>query len=321
MKTKQRDLKLDFIRTIAIMSVIWIHCMEQSSLASLLYGNTILYLFGRMGVPLFLMITGATMIDREYESLTNFYIKKLLPLYLVSVFWCFIYGIGMTDFMTNLVNSLKIIVLAKHLWYLPLLLQLYAILPFLSYMKKMSNLDLILLLILCICINWLGLFKVITIDYGNMASFGLIYVLYGYLCYDRKIYRKLPLLFWLLLFAVFVFLFVWTDWNPAYQTFFANLGLDIWWYYSPFLMLAGLAFYPLLLSIEVSGRIFTTISQCSFGVFAIHLFCLQKISIYAEVITFNVLRTFVLFALTFGCSLFISFVVGKIPYIKRIVWQ
>jgi len=274
-----------------------------------------------MGVPLFLMLTGATMIGREYALLMNFYKKKLLPLYLVSVFWCFIYGFGSADIIANLINSLKMVVSAKHLWYLPILLQLYAVLPFLSYLKKLSDLDLICLLIMCICLSWLGIFKIMPIALGSMVSYVYIYVIYGYLCYDRKIYKKLPLLVWFILFAVSVFLFVWTDWNPIYQSYFANLGLDIWWYYSPFLMLAGLALYPLLLNIRSSGKIVTIISKCSFGMFAVHLFFIQIISNYTENITISVLKTFVLFILAFGLSWAISFIVGKIPCIKKLVWQ
>ncbi len=83
---RKRDIHLDLIRVVAIISVIWIHCQENGNFSLAPGGvpvDALTYLFGRMGVPLFFMLTGALLIPREIAP-RRFWLTRTLPLYAVA---------------------------------------------------------------------------------------------------------------------------------------------------------------------------------------------------------------------------------------------
>ena len=85
---KQRIASLDFIRLFAILTVILVHCVEQNypmnaeilnsySVASQVIATT-LFCIGRLGVPLFLFLTGYLLLGKPYseQQVIGFYTKK-----------------------------------------------------------------------------------------------------------------------------------------------------------------------------------------------------------------------------------------------------
>ena len=92
---KKRILFIDHIRALAILMVIMCHVIDVNCLFWLGYQEMsgvrqiILYtllIFGRCGVPLFLMITGYLLLDRDYSQgkWKSFYLHKWLHLFLAD---------------------------------------------------------------------------------------------------------------------------------------------------------------------------------------------------------------------------------------------
>ena len=102
-KMKQRRvIFIDYIRALAILMVIMCHVIDVNCLFWLGYQDMsgarqiILYtllIFGRCGVPLFLMITGYLLLDRDYSQgkWKSFYLHKWLHLFLLTEIWFIIY--------------------------------------------------------------------------------------------------------------------------------------------------------------------------------------------------------------------------------------
>lgn len=271
--TKKRDVRLDFMRTVAIVLVVWIHSWEQIG-----YSCAPLYLMGRMGVPLFLALTGATMLGREYKSLSLYYLKRVLPLYLICVFWLFVYRIGQTDIGTNLRYSFNLVSSAKPFWYFSALFVIYLSIPFFSWVKCQSDRNIGILLGLMIIANMLLVFQVVQINFGILTmTFYFIYVLWGYLCYNRKIYERVHPLIWAGAFAASVALDYAVKSSPYCAALYSQREIDIWWYNSPTVMLSGLLLVPLLLTIPVRGSKWTVVSKCSFGMFLTHMLFIERI--------------------------------------------
>lgn len=99
---KKRILFIDHIRALAILMVIMCHVIDVNCLFWLGYQEMsgarqiILYtllIFGRCGVPLFLMITGYLLLDRDYSDgkWKSFYLHKWLHLFLLTEIWFIIY--------------------------------------------------------------------------------------------------------------------------------------------------------------------------------------------------------------------------------------
>lgn len=159
-KMKQRRvIFIDYIRALAILMVIMCHVIDVNCMFWLGYQDMsgarqiILYtllIFGRCGVPLFLMITGYLLLDRDYSQgkWKSFYLHKWLHLFLLTEIWFIIYE-GFSVFVQgnpfvgkNLVLRLLFVKepALSHAWYLPVILGLYLLLPvFALVWKELSN--------------------------------------------------------------------------------------------------------------------------------------------------------------------------------------
>lgn len=157
--SRKRVIFIDYIRALAILMVIMCHVIDVNCLFWLGYQEMsgarqiIIYtllIFGRCGVPLFLMITGYLLLDRDYShgKWKSFYLHKWLHLFLLTEIWFVIYE-GFSVFLQG--NSfvgkdfvLRLLFIKEpvlsHAWYLPVILGLYLLLPVLALVwKKLSD--------------------------------------------------------------------------------------------------------------------------------------------------------------------------------------
>lgn len=140
-KMKQRRvIFIDYIRALAILMVIMCHVIDVNCMFWLGYQDMsgarqiILYtllIFGRCGVPLFLMITGYLLLDRDYSDgkWKSFYLHKWLYLLLVTEIWFAIYEVFAVcvqgkpfvwkDFVLRLLFIEEPVL--SHAWYLPVI--------------------------------------------------------------------------------------------------------------------------------------------------------------------------------------------------------
>lgn len=148
-KLSQRQASLDVVRLAAIASVLVMHVLDNSwSLdKSILVQNSsavivlkfLIYNLGRIGVPLFLFLTGYLMLDRKYNwaDIPHFYKKRVSKLAIVTLIWDIIYVIlrlmlGDRVFSVGtIVKELLFIgpLSAPHLWYMPAIIGIYIFLP------------------------------------------------------------------------------------------------------------------------------------------------------------------------------------------------
>ena len=166
MQSKSVVQYLDSLRALATIGVILIHI--SSPLVNMTWSKNMPYWWVgnvadslvRFAVPVFLMLSGATMLGKEY-SLTDFYKKRFLRVFLPFVFWLLMYWIyrwamlkpasrpvdvgGIADWAMNLFLKEGV---SKHLWYIYMILFIYMILPFLGILiRKLSNNALLVLLL------------------------------------------------------------------------------------------------------------------------------------------------------------------------------
>ena len=104
---------LDVARAMAIVCIVVCHaCTRSFSIGTetlaefeaygvaFSVGKAMLYVFSRLGVPLFLMITGALLLGRDYTGegkLERFYKNNWLPILRTTVIWfgiMYLYQIG-----------------------------------------------------------------------------------------------------------------------------------------------------------------------------------------------------------------------------------
>ena len=163
---KQRLLKYDVIRIVAICMVLMIHataytvsyCKDPATPQFVIVN--ILNCIARAGTPMFLMLTGALLLDenRKFDTKT-FYKKNFLTIVLLLVFWLLFYGAWRAFALPALQGKtvelaqfweylLKLTGRFKHLWYLFMLVGVYLVIPILRLFVKKENRYYILALIL-----------------------------------------------------------------------------------------------------------------------------------------------------------------------------
>ena len=123
---EKRNIKLDVARTFAFLCVILCHSVETLYNFTpqgwkVLSNQSRIFMFatftiGRLGVPIFLFLSGALLLKKNIESdvdVINFYKKSWLPLFIVNECWVIIYNIFF--FFTNQLENVTVENIVKEL--------------------------------------------------------------------------------------------------------------------------------------------------------------------------------------------------------------
>ena len=140
---KQRVFYLDFLRAIGCLAVVMLHVSSNFTLDTF---GSVNYWIGvvfdgmvRFAVPLFVMISGALFLNENYvftvEKLRQHVKKLVLFFFGWSVIYCLVFTV-LKNFFVGTPISLSTIVVScikgpYHLWFIPMIVGLYLITPFL----------------------------------------------------------------------------------------------------------------------------------------------------------------------------------------------
>lgn len=150
---KERDYSLDFIRVLGALAVVMIHAScyyaQYSRVGSIerIFGS-IFCMLSRFGVPFFVMISGALILD-ENKTVTfhDVFFKYLRNIVFLIIFWSVFYAIQDVFFeifvyggkFSLKIFAIRIIYAYYHMWYLYMLAGLYLITPILKVITKKEN--------------------------------------------------------------------------------------------------------------------------------------------------------------------------------------
>lgn len=154
---KKRNICLDLVRIIATILVIMIH--SSSFFVKTYRRNTYEFIIGNIldslshiAVPLFIMISGALLLDETNEIRLSYILNKIKNVIKLICIWSLIY-VAIYEFMFPLLKgeeiNIKRIIYSLinghyHMWYLYMVIGLYLITPFLRTICKKGNKSLIL---------------------------------------------------------------------------------------------------------------------------------------------------------------------------------
>lgn len=160
----EKTAYLDLLRVAACIMVVGVHvtafCMEDVPVGGFAFAVMDAFdCFFILGVPLFVMVSGALMLAEDYKTdFKKLYFGKIGRLVILYFFWLLIYNIN--NYMIGDLNSLKEIVLRTlmgkgiyHLWFLPMTAALYLVTPFIrSFAQDLNK-----------CLWFLGLYFLLAI--------------------------------------------------------------------------------------------------------------------------------------------------------------
>lgn len=155
---KTRIFWLDVIKFLAICFVVLAHviwAVELSVDNGLSHEYlTINRIFGSLGVPLFMMVSGVLLFDKPFKSKDDvllFYRKGLLPLLITAWIWIALYCILQLNPFSfkELLSCMTLVHKPEvHLWYVRLILLYYLAIPFIYLLRSKWKIAFGVLLIL-----------------------------------------------------------------------------------------------------------------------------------------------------------------------------
>lgn len=339
---------LDSLRAIAILAVIVIHV--SSPVVNRAYGSNMTYWWighvfdsaVRFAVPLFLMISGAMLLTKEY-NLREFYKKRVVRVLLPFPFWMAVYWIfrwltlpgtqpqGFHEITNWAVTIFLKEGISKHFWFVYLLVFLYLITPAIgSFVRKLKPEMLVFLLAAWVLITSIS--KDFSVDMygwtGNLLPKFFTYFLYcGYMVLGYYLYnifyvsKNIRLAAWIL-YLVTVCIAVFMVYYSSKLK--GKLDLSVYNYFSINTMTQAAAIFIALKGTSVSHKILLkiqhTISDYSYGIYLVHILIIgifYKNGIFWTMAN-PIVSVPIIVIMTLLTSLFVIFILRKIPYGKYI---
>lgn len=341
---------LDNIRAFAISIVVLCHSVEfvfigdpmveasQTVIAVCVFLHDI----ARIGVPLFLFLSGYLLLDKEYNSekdVFKFWKTKLLPLVVTWLVWIVIFY-SFKCWHDNLQFSIKDLLfllfmrdrtLLPHDWYMYMLIGMYCIYPFISmFLKKFS------MKMIAIALGFIYVFgmvlptivsvtgknvAVFTLVYSNIINYSSFYILYIVLGYCLKKYEKLKFNLPINLVGFIVTMAI-TMLCGFYRR---SIGQSCYiWYEFPVLPFTAVFLFNLLRNIKLPSlleKINVRFSVCSFGIYLLHV---PVQMVMSKVLDFSMFSPFVSLTIKFVGGLIISYIIveifSRIKYLNNILF-
>ena len=344
---KERIVWIDLLRIIAILLVVLCHSSEEGiyilSLDSVLAMQFRSRLFsftcftlGRLGVPIFLLISGYLLLDREYDTdkMKQFYKNNWLHLILCTMIWFLIYDLFLIFVQNKEMPVIDIIqdvfflnkVQMSHVWYMPMIIGLYALVPFAANALRKTDKQRIIWIPLCFFLVYLFLCPTISLflqiiipsirPLSNQINAGFsggiygIYLVFGWLL-KKRTFKKIKG-YWLgILFVLSTSAAVWFQlW--AYNN---NIQYNIW-YDSPFLLVAAVCIFELFSRCKFhrGNKFLHWLSSYAFAIYLIHFpFKLLLLDSVMNMSCPKSIQVLILWGLLLAVSLPVAIIISLIP--------
>lgn len=346
---RQSTQYFNTLRALATLGVIIIHI--SSPLVNMTYGKNMPYWWignvvdsaVRFAVPLFLMLSGATMLGKEYK-LSDFYKKRFTRVFIPFVFWLLAYWVYRwfmlkpaaqpTDFQSILKWAADLFLkegVSKHLWYVYMIVFIYLALPFLGKLLRNLRQSTVLTLLLCWLFfvfqtrefplnlySWSGDYGSKLLGYFQHTG----YLVLGYYLSRVNFNFKNTGLVAGIVFVMSVLISAFGTYLLSSQNH--HLNLTMYSYMNLNTILQSVALFIWVKDIQINNKIAlwieNTISDYSYGIYLVHIMIIGILfrngiywSFAHPVISLPVLTLVVLL-----CSIAIIFLLRKIPGGKHI---
>ena len=351
MTKSNRIFYLDVLRVIACLSIIMIHTSAHYVVKDIgsfnFWIGDIFDSLARIGVPLFLMISGTIMLDKDYQFSSKKLIKHIVRLILFFIFWSIIYFliysvVGKILIRHESIDTIEVVsTLIKgnyHLWFIYLIIGLYLIVPLLRLWvnndnKKYVEYFIILSLIFAFLIpqiisigsNYSSFFKNLNDIIENNLQLKYVggcttYFILGWYInnYDFK-HKKLIYLFGIIgLLVSIIGTYILSITTGKELQMYGNLSIHV--------LVQSMAIFMFIknkykYTQKENNKIISSIAKYSLGIYAIHdLFITTAYGIIEKInFDFALINILFIFTIVFLLSYLSSFILSKIPILKRVV--
>lgn len=352
MQKTNRLIYADLLRILATFGVLMIHtaAVHWASLDVASYDWQVINFYDSMvrwAVPIFIMLSGMFFLDPEKNiTLKNLFRKYILRMLIALIFWgmayrlCTLYIQAGSLSLDSVIRAIKDLLMGKthyHLWFLYTIIGLYIITPILRvYIKNASKKDIEYFLLLAFIFTAVIPMMTLIYPFNKFGGFikklnirmfsGFIgFYVAGYYYKKYTFSKKINNLYYSL--TIIAFCVTWL--GASYLSLHTQKANMIFYdYLTPNVALCSvgifLFFKNVIGKINFSERAFyiiTKLSGLTFGIYLVHVFfnmLLGKLGLTTAL--FNPLFSTPIFTLlVFILSTIVSYIIHKIPIIKRYI--
>ncbi|MCR5836338.1 MAG: acyltransferase [Lachnospiraceae bacterium] len=345
MKEKGRVIWLDWLRAFAILTVILVHTSEGIFRYNLegMAGTPIskqvilftLFTIGRLGVPIFLMMSGYLLLRREFnaEYTKKFWINRWLGLLITTEIWIFVFSFFIAWIaekpweMSVAIKQMLFIekVTIGHMWYMPMILGLYIFIPLIANALNRVETSILIFPVTVVALVYtvyptmnllLGVWHKelrmrceIDTTFGG-GYYGLILVI-GYMAYKGTFKKIKSYILGILLAVSFLGTVFFQIWMYSH-----NYRYNVW-YDFPLLLISAICIFELVSRTNFkSSKIVEEVSKCSFGIYLIHHPIRTLLVKYIN-ISSNEIKLVMVYVLVFIISFAIVKAISYTKYLKK----
>lgn len=327
MKTKkERIFYYDALRAFAIIAVIICHVdgfFGPLTSTTQVIAQMTFHDIGRIGVPIFLMISGALLLNRDYPDLSQFLKKRFARIIYPFIFWIILILGQLYYYNYNSSFIWKVFIGEPSItWYFWTLIGIYLFIPVInSFIKEYGEKGLKYFLAIWFIIMILKTFNAYPLwSYFDLSYFaGYIgYPILGYYLANRKFKMSdskvclMGLIMLIVSLSVFVYLNYYK--SPAIDLIYQNVPI-IFMGTGLFLFVQYLDKTHKFDSIKGNfiGKAISSLSLYSYGMYFSHVLVVKFLSYHNP-------HTHLMFPVMFVLIIFLSwlmpYILSKIPYVK-----
>jgi len=343
---KEKLFWIDNLRAIAIIGVIFLHVsgplIYQFGIVPMSWwwtGNIFNSLV-RGSVPIFLMVTGALLLPKEY-NLSTFLRKRFLRVLIPFFFWGLIHIVmnlflkihsgevhNASEALTNIATKISSGI-AYHYWYVYMIIGIYLFLPIIGkWVRNSTDKEILYFLILWIIITLLSQTPISGFKYFSQITYyfsgSLGFVVLGYYLTKYPIFSKSKKTFWLLILLLGVAL-LFTIIGTFYISNTAGKPVQtLYSYFTPNIIIVTVCMFLLFSIFTVKSKFLNNslsiISKYSYGIYLSHVLVLTVLSFLKIdcMLIHPVIGILVTVMLCLGISGVLVSIVNKLPYGKYI---
>lgn len=339
---KKRIVYFDVLKVITCFMVIMIHVISRNWYVLDLKSNeftflTILDSICRCAVPIYLMISGAIFSNEDKNiKIKDMFRKYILNIFLIYLFWNMTYSILNIIVYGNKIINVKVLkdifistILGNgifHLKFLVTIIGFYLCVPFVRCITKKENKNLLQYLIILLFIftctpSILTVFS-INLKYPTLFTGFTLYFILGYYLNTFEINKKYRYVIYVLgLISLIVTPILTINYsilnNIHSQRFFEYGSFNIYLYSASLFLL-----FKNIFNKKEETKLLNSLSKLYFGIYLIHGLVLGLLMKY-NVFNLNMnltIKVFFISLIVFIISLITSFILSKIPFIKRLIY-
>jgi surface polysaccharide O-acyltransferase-like enzyme len=334
---QKRIIWLDVVRIFAIILVVATHSAGNlfwsEQISKIMWSTDDIFIaFVRIAVPLFVMVSGALLLSRT-EPYTTFFTKRIAKVILPWIAWTGIYILWNIYYHNADISTpymfLKhaYVTFMSQFWFIPMILGLYALTPFLRiFITTASKRDIIYLLsIWLLAYSIYPLFQLILRpEYTMPVPFVLEHIGYFLLGYLLLKWFSHPPATWALCLILFISVFANSLGTfaadminkPALQSYFWN-NISI------FIVAATVSIFLLIKKLFaekqfiINSRLYNVIaliSNASFGIYLVHMIVLETLlTLLPSISIDNIFAIPLVTTITYTISLGVIMLIQRTP--------